>query len=873
MHSASHPVPLWIRNPLPSRFAVLGVTLGASLLFPGTTSAGGPEYNPTPGVGNFSFATKYPNYYGSPGNFGCGSCHTSAPALNVYGAAYKTAVLALGGRTQANVGPALTNIQSADADGDGYTNISEINKLTNAADVNLHPTAAVALSTGQNAKSGTPTTAISYSVTVTNNGNLTDSFTLGVSVFSGQAWTPSIVGSANNIAAGGTANITVNLTISGAATAGQTSVARVTAVSKANATISATALNLTTTATAPSNATRYVNAATGNNAGTCTNSGSPCKTITYAMNQAAPGSPGDLVSVAPGTYNLALGEVFPIVVKSGVQLKATGSASNTTIDAVGDTIKNGVLRSQGNTSTSTLIEGFTIKNGVVQAGLNGVALGGGIYVASGTGLVTITRNVISGNEARGYSSDGSSGMTGNIAWGGGLYVFASNLNVTNNVFTGNIARGGNGFSHPGTPLTGNENGGQGVGGAIYFFGSGNITNNTFYGNSAIGGSGGITSTGTGASGDASSGGVSTGVNVDNNIFVNNSATAGTGGFATTGALSKSNAGTVANNLFFGNTQNGAPSADTVGVGYLTVNPLFVSAPANLRITNSSPAKGAGVAGVNVPITDLDGQTRPSPPSIGAFEAAPPCTPGGAFDSDSDGIPDTVESGEGRNACLKDNDVFTSARLFSMQQYRDFLGREGDAGGISFWVGSISGGMSRAAVTKSFFDSPEFQGAIAPVTRLYFAYFNRIPDKPGLDYWIAQYGAGTSLNTISQAFASSPEFIGTYGSLNNSDFVTLVYQNVLGRAPDGAGLAYWVGQLNGGFMTRGQVMVGFSESPEYQQSSYNRVFVTMIYYGMLRRVPEQFGFNYWVATLNAGASALDLINAFLAAPEYRARFLP
>jgi hypothetical protein len=75
------------------------------------------------------------------------------------------------------------------------------------------------------------------------------------------------------------------------------------------------------------------------------------------------------------------------------------------------------------------------------------------------------------------------------------------------------------------------------------------------------------------------------------------------------------------------------------------------------------------------------------------------------------------------------------------------------------------------------------------------------------------------------------------------------------------------------MTRGQVMVGFSESPEYQQTSYNRVFVTMVYYGMLRRVPEQGGFDYWVGQLNAGASALDIINGFLGAPEYHGRFLP
>ena len=256
-----------------------------------------------------------------------------------------------------------------------------------------------------------------------------------------------------------------------------------------------------------------------------------------------------------------------------------------------------------------------------------------------------------------------------------------------------------------------------------------------------------------------------------------------------------------------------------------------------------------------------------------LEISAGCAPGGAFDTDGDSIPDTVESVEGTNPCAKDNDVFTSTRLFAMQQYRDFLGREGDTGGLAVWTANINAGMSRAQVTKSFFDSPEFQGAIAPVTRLYFAYFNRIPDKPGLDYWIGQYRAGMPIGSISQAFAASPEFIATYGSLDNNAFVTLVYNNVLGRAPDAVGFAYWTGQLTGGLMTRGQVMVGFSESPEYQQTSYNRVFVTMTYYGMLRRVPEQLGFDYWVANLNAGVSTLNLINGFLAAPEYHGRFLP
>ena len=47
------------------------------------------------------------------------------------------------------------------------------------------------------------------------------------------------------------------------------------------------------------------------------------------------------------------------------------------------------------------------------------------------------------------------------------------------------------------------------------------------------------------------------------------------------------------------------------------------------------------------------------------------------DPDGDGIPSGVESDEGTNAFVKDNDVFGNARLFAMQQYRDFLGREGD----------------------------------------------------------------------------------------------------------------------------------------------------------------------------------------------------
>ena len=211
------------------------------------------------------------------------------------------------------------------------------------------------------------------------------------------------------------------------------------------------------------------------------------------------------------------------------------------------------------------------------------------------------------------------------------------------------------------------------------------------------------------------------------------------------------------------------------------------------------------------------------------------------------------------------------RFFVEQQYRDFLGRKGDEGGIEFWVQELeSGRVTRAGLVEDFFLSPEFQSGVAPVARLYFAYFNRIPDYAGLQFWVGELQGGRSLNDMSQAFAASPEFVATYGDLDDGEFVDLVYWNVLGRAPEPEGRAFWLSQLAAG-MSRGAMMVEFSESAEYQALSFNEVQVTMMYVSMLRRAPDQAGFDYWVAELAAGRSILGLIDGFLASPEYLGRF--
>lgn len=61
------------------------------------------------------------------------------------------------------------------------------------------------------------------------------------------------------------------------------------------------------------------------------------------------------------------------------------------------------------------------------------------------------------------------------------------------------------------------------------------------------------------------------------------------------------------------------------------------------------------------------------------------------------------------------------------------------------------------------------------------------------WWTARFMRGTTAD----AFSTIHEFRSTYGSVDDRQFVGLVYENVLDRAPDLAGLQYWVGELLGG----------------------------------------------------------------------------
>lgn len=103
-------------------------------------------------------------------------------------------------------------------------------------------------------------------------------------------------------------------------------------------------------------------------------------------------------------------------------------------------------------------------------------------------------------------------------------------------------------------------------------------------------------------------------------------------------------------------------------------------------------------------------------------------------------------------------------------------------------------------------------------RLYQAAFDRIPDTPGVSFWVQQVDNGVTLRTAAENFISSPEFKGLYGPApSNEEFIDLLYANVLNRAADQSGYDFWNGQMAGG-LSRAEVLVQFSESPENQQQT-------------------------------------------------------
>ncbi|AWN43188.1 DUF4214 domain-containing protein [Methylobacterium durans] len=139
------------------------------------------------------------------------------------------------------------------------------------------------------------------------------------------------------------------------------------------------------------------------------------------------------------------------------------------------------------------------------------------------------------------------------------------------------------------------------------------------------------------------------------------------------------------------------------------------------------------------------------------------------------------------------------------------------------------------------------------------------------------GSYTISATNYQIVVSQPSAFGHFATnaAGVGGQVYVLYDGLLGRAPDALGLEYWADRLEHGVTARdlGQL---FLDSPEGQARAGalgNREFVGQLYQATLHREADTGGLDYWTGQLNAGAARIDVASGFVFSAEHLGNLKP
>ncbi len=244
-------------------------------------------------------------------------------------------------------------------------------------------------------------------------------------------------------------------------------------------------------------------------------------------------------------------------------------------------------------------------------------------------------------------------------------------------------------------------------------------------------------------------------------------------------------------------------------------------------------------------------------------------------------------------------------FFVRQHYADFLSREPDAPGRTFWTSEIDNcgadtqcrEVKRINVSAAFFLSIEFQDTGFFAYRAHKAAFPDSGSRPrgfptyrelwrdarrigsgvivGQEPWQLQLAANKQ--AYAQEFVRRPEFLLRYPqSLTPAEFVDKL-NGTAGNPFSPAERDNWVGELTAAANTasgRARVLAAVIEDADFRTAEFNRAFVLMQYFGYLRRNPDEQGYDFWLGKLNEfGGNYIqaEMVKAFISSDEYRNRF--
>jgi hypothetical protein len=261
------------------------------------------------------------------------------------------------------------------------------------------------------------------------------------------------------------------------------------------------------------------------------------------------------------------------------------------------------------------------------------------------------------------------------------------------------------------------------------------------------------------------------------------------------------------------------------------------------------------------------------------------------------------------------------QFFVIQHYLDFLNRDPDASGRTFWTNDIiSCGtnaqciqVKRINVSAAFFVSIEFQETGYLVYRFYKAAYGNlkavngnVAEAPvplkfdeflldtrqigqgvevGVGNWQAQLDANKQ--NFATQFVARSRFTAAYPtSLTPAQFVDALFTNA-GVAPTTTERNAAINEFGQSATTtdaaaRARALRSVAENPTLAKRELNRAFVLMQYFGYLRRNPydapeptlDYQGYNFWLTKLNqfnGDYIAAEMVKAFIESSEYRSRF--
>jgi len=163
-----------------------------------------------------------------------------------------------------------------------------------------------------------------------------------------------------------------------------------------------------------------------------------------------------------------------------------------------------------------------------------------------------------------------------------------------------------------------------------------------------------------------------------------------------------------------------------------------------------------------------------------------------------------------------------------------LGRDPDEAGKEYWEHRLRIGMTAQSVLYGFVRSHEFMALCDSydinygnieitnvrdwnyertyfVYRLYANCLERRPDTAGQEYWCGALMNGSTGSDVAYGFVFSEEQWKSYR--DNDEYVEMMYETLMGRAPDANGKKDWVDQLNY-TRTREHIFNGFLFSHEF-----------------------------------------------------------